>query len=49
MPARGRVALIDVFVRGPGGGHPVPLVADAQGIRVKIKGATVPDPKLIKN
>lgn len=32
MPRRGRVALIDVFVRGPGGGNPVPLVADAQGM-----------------
>ena len=32
LPARGRAALIDVFVRGPGGGNPVPLVADAQGM-----------------
>nr|WP_240619862.1 PhzF family phenazine biosynthesis isomerase [Cupriavidus neocaledonicus] len=32
MPARGRAALIDVFVRAPGGGNPVPLVADAQGM-----------------
>ncbi|SPA55502.1 PhzF family phenazine biosynthesis protein [Cupriavidus taiwanensis] len=32
MPARGGAALIDVFVRGSGGGNPVPLVADAQGM-----------------
>lgn len=29
---RGRVALLRVFTHGPGGGNPVPLVADASGM-----------------
>ncbi|WP_454742521.1 PhzF family phenazine biosynthesis protein [Cupriavidus necator] len=32
VPARGAETLIDVFVRAPGGGNPVPLVADAGGM-----------------
>jgi PhzF family phenazine biosynthesis protein len=32
MPPRGAVAGIRVFVDGPGGGNPVPLVADATGM-----------------
>ncbi|MDZ7865225.1 PhzF family phenazine biosynthesis isomerase [Acidovorax sp.] len=32
LPARGQVVLIRVFVNGPGGGNPVPLVADARGM-----------------
>lgn len=31
-PAPGQVVLINVFVNGPGGGNPVPLVADACGM-----------------
>lgn len=32
LPAAGQVVLIRVFVNGPGGGNPVPLVADAKGM-----------------
>ena len=32
LPAAGQVVLISVFVNGPGGGNPVPLVADARGM-----------------
>lgn len=32
QPAPGQVVLINVFVNGPGGGNPVPLVADARGM-----------------
>lgn len=32
LPAAGQVVLIRVFVNGPGGGNPVPLVADARGM-----------------
>lgn len=32
LPAPGHVVLIRVFVTGPGGGNPVPLVADARGM-----------------
>lgn len=32
LPDPGQVVLIRVFVNGPGGGNPVPLVADAQGM-----------------
>ncbi|MES2613544.1 MAG: PhzF family phenazine biosynthesis isomerase [Pseudomonadota bacterium] len=32
LPAPGQVVLIRVFVNGPAGGNPVPLVADAQGM-----------------
>jgi PhzF family phenazine biosynthesis protein len=31
-PAVGEVAVLRVFVHGPGGGNPVPLVADARGM-----------------
>ncbi len=32
LPLSSDVTLIQVFVRGPGGGNPVPLVADARGM-----------------
>lgn len=32
LPSPGQVVLIRVFVNGPGGGNPVPLVADARGM-----------------
>jgi len=32
LPAPGQVVLIRVFVNGPAGGNPVPLVADARGM-----------------
>lgn len=32
LPAASQVVLIRVFVNGPGGGNPVPLVADARGM-----------------
>ncbi len=32
LPSSGQVVLIRVFVNGPGGGNPVPLVADARGM-----------------
>ncbi|WP_235516003.1 PhzF family phenazine biosynthesis protein [Acidovorax sp. Root219] len=32
LPAAGQVVLIRVFVNGPAGGNPVPLVADARGM-----------------
>lgn len=32
LPAAGQVVLIRVFVNGPGGGNPVPLVADARSM-----------------
>lgn len=32
LPSPGQIVLIRVFVNGPGGGNPVPLVADARGM-----------------
>lgn len=32
LPVAGQVAMLRVFVHGPGGGNPVPLVADARGM-----------------